>query len=46
VTRDFGTWLEVNTGLNVGDQVILNPPVGLLDGGKVQPRLEATVSNK
>ena len=46
VTRDFGTWVEVNAGLNVGDQVILNPPVGLLDGGRVQPSLEATVSNK
>jgi RND family efflux transporter MFP subunit len=40
VTRDFGTWLEVNIGLNVGDQVILNPPVSLVDGSKVETRPE------
>jgi multidrug efflux pump subunit AcrA (membrane-fusion protein) len=38
VKRDFGTRLEVDTGVKAGDQVILNPPVNLVDGAKVQPR--------
>ena len=44
--RDFGTRLEVDTGINAGDQVILNPPVNLVDGSKVQPRSEAAAQNK
>jgi hypothetical protein len=28
-----------------GDQVILNPPVNLVDGSKVQPRPDAAASN-
>jgi RND family efflux transporter MFP subunit len=42
VTRDFGTSVEVNTGIKAGDQVILNPPVDLVDGSTVQPRADAT----
>jgi RND family efflux transporter MFP subunit len=38
VVRDFGTTVEVNTGVKEGDQVILNPPVDLTDGRKVQVR--------
>jgi RND family efflux transporter MFP subunit len=38
VKRDFGTRVEVDTGVKAGDQVILNPPVDLVDGAKVQPR--------
>jgi RND family efflux transporter MFP subunit len=38
VKRDFGTRVEVDSGVKAGDQVILNPPVNLVDGGKVQPR--------
>jgi RND family efflux transporter MFP subunit len=38
VTRDMGTQVEVDTGVKKGDQVILNPPVNLVDGSKVQPR--------
>jgi RND family efflux transporter MFP subunit len=46
VTRDLGTRVEVDTGLNVGDQVILNPPVNLVDGSTVQPRrVEAVATN-
>jgi RND family efflux transporter MFP subunit len=41
VTRDLGTRVEVDSGINAGDRVILNPPVNLLDGSKVQPRTEA-----
>jgi RND family efflux transporter MFP subunit len=37
VKRDLGTRLEVDTGIKTGDQVILNPPVNLVDGSKVQP---------
>jgi RND family efflux transporter MFP subunit len=42
VTRDFGTWVEADTGVKSGEQVILNPPVNLVDGGKVQIRSDAT----
>jgi RND family efflux transporter MFP subunit len=40
VARDFGTEVEVNDGVASGDQVVLNPPVDLVDGGKVQVRSE------
>jgi RND family efflux transporter MFP subunit len=46
VTRDAGTQVEVDAGLKPGDQVILNPPVTLVDGSKVQTRPEATASNR
>ena len=38
VTRDFGTSVEVRDGVKAGDQVILNPPVDLADGSKVQAK--------
>ena len=38
VTRDLGTRVEVDSGIKAGDQVILNPPVTLVDGSKVQLR--------
>jgi multidrug efflux pump subunit AcrA (membrane-fusion protein) len=38
VVRDFGTTVEVNAGVKDGDQVILNPPVDLIDGRKVKVR--------
>jgi RND family efflux transporter MFP subunit len=38
VVRDFGTTVEVSAGVKDGDQVILNPPVDLTDGRKVQIR--------
>jgi RND family efflux transporter MFP subunit len=38
VVRDFGTTVEVNAGVKEGDQVILNPPVDMSDGRKVQIR--------
>ncbi len=40
VTRDFGTTVDVSDGVKAGDQVILNPPVDLPDGSKVQVRAE------
>jgi RND family efflux transporter MFP subunit len=40
VKRDLGTLVEVDSGIKAGDQVILNPPVTLVDGSKVQPRPE------
>jgi RND family efflux transporter MFP subunit len=46
VVRDLGTRVEVDSGINAGDQVILNPPVNLVDGSKVQPRPEATAADK
>lgn len=40
VTRDLGTRVEVNTGVEAGDQVILNPPVDLVDGSPVRVRTD------
>ena len=45
VKRDLGTRVEVDTGIKAGDQVILNPPVTLIDGNKVQPRPEPASPN-
>jgi len=42
VTRDFGTWVEADAGVKSGEQVILNPPVTLVDGDKIQLRSDAT----
>jgi RND family efflux transporter MFP subunit len=38
VARDLGRQLEARDGVKPGDQVILNPPVDLMDGAKVQAR--------
>jgi RND family efflux transporter MFP subunit len=35
VTRDLGTAVEVNHGVEAGDQVIIDPPVDLRNGAKV-----------
>jgi RND family efflux transporter MFP subunit len=40
VTRDLGTAVEVDDGVKVGDQVILDPPVDLQNGAKVTIRQE------
>jgi RND family efflux transporter MFP subunit len=37
VNRDLGTRVEVDSGIKAGDQLILNPPVNLVDGSKVRP---------
>ncbi len=36
ITTDYGTEVEVNGGVKDGDQIILQPPVNLADGEKVQ----------
>jgi RND family efflux transporter MFP subunit len=36
ITTDYGTEVEVNKGVKDGDKVILQPPVNLADGSKVQ----------
>jgi RND family efflux transporter MFP subunit len=41
VKRDLGTRVEVDSGVMAGDQVILNPPVTLVDGGKLRAMPEA-----
>jgi RND family efflux transporter MFP subunit len=46
VARDLGTKVEVDKGVQAGDQVILNPPANLDDGGKVQPRVDAPTATK
>jgi len=38
IARDFGREVEVRRGVENGDQVILNPPVDLEEGSKVQVR--------
>jgi RND family efflux transporter MFP subunit len=42
VTRDLGTQVEVDDGVAQGEQVIINPPVTLVDGGKVRRRTQPT----
>jgi RND family efflux transporter MFP subunit len=41
VKRDLGTQVEVDSGIKAGDQVILNPPVSLVDGNQVRALPEA-----
>ena len=36
ITTDFGTEVQVSEGVKDGDKVILQPPVNLADGDKVQ----------
>jgi RND family efflux transporter MFP subunit len=36
--RDFGTTVEVSEGVKVGDQLIINPPVDLVENQKVTTR--------
>jgi RND family efflux transporter MFP subunit len=36
ITADYGTAVEVNAGVRNGDEIILQPPVNLADGQKVQ----------
>jgi RND family efflux transporter MFP subunit len=38
VARDLGTQVEARAGVKPGDQVIVNPPVNLIDGGRVERR--------
>jgi RND family efflux transporter MFP subunit len=40
VTRDFGTRVEVDAGVKPGDRVILNPPINLGEGSKVDVRTD------
>src|SRR5260370_216041 len=40
VARDLGTEVEARDGVKPGDQVILNPAVDLVEGSKVQVRIE------
>jgi len=40
ITTDYGTEVEVSEGVKDGDQVILQPPVNLADGDKVQTIVE------
>ena len=45
VKRDMGTQVEVDSGVKAGDQAILNPPVNLADGSKVQVRTEVAAAS-
>jgi RND family efflux transporter MFP subunit len=40
VARDLGKEIEVRDGIKPGDQVILNPPVNLVEGSRVRARSE------
>jgi hypothetical protein len=44
VTRDLGTQVEVGDGVKQGDQVIVNPPVSLIEGSKIRARAERTAA--
>ncbi len=41
VARDLGTQVEVAAGVAQDDQVILNPPVDLVEGARVRIRTNA-----
>jgi len=45
ITTDYGTEVEVNEGVKDGDKVILQPPVNLADGDKVQIIPEPPAAN-
>jgi RND family efflux transporter MFP subunit len=45
ITADNGTEVEVNDGIKDGDKVILQPPVNLADGNKVQIIPEPPAAN-
>ena len=40
-TRDLGTEVEVDDGIEAGDQVVLDPPIDLGEGSKVSIRTAA-----
>jgi multidrug efflux pump subunit AcrA (membrane-fusion protein) len=42
IGRDFGTAMEVDSGLADGDIVVVNPPDNLVDGRHVRPRSDST----
>jgi hypothetical protein len=42
----LGTQVEVRDGIKQGDQVILNPPLDLSEGSRVQARPAAAVAAK
>jgi RND family efflux transporter MFP subunit len=44
VARDLGTQVEARAGVKAGDQVILNPPVNIVEGSRVEPRSKAAGS--
>jgi RND family efflux transporter MFP subunit len=44
VTRDLGAQVQVDAGVSAGERVILNPPVTLIDGAKVEARPAAHIS--
>jgi multidrug efflux pump subunit AcrA (membrane-fusion protein) len=44
IARDFGKDVEVHDGVRPGDQVILNPMIGLADGSRVAIRKSQTAS--
>jgi hypothetical protein len=41
IKRDLGTRVDVDQGIKARDQVVLNPPVTLVDGSKVRVLPEA-----
>jgi RND family efflux transporter MFP subunit len=45
ITTDYGTEVEVSEGVKDGDQVVLQPPVNLADGDKVQIIPEPPAAN-
>ncbi|WP_082643363.1 efflux RND transporter periplasmic adaptor subunit [Methylobacterium sp. GXS13] len=38
IARDLGTRLELRTGLESGETIVLNPPASLMDGARVVPK--------
>jgi RND family efflux transporter MFP subunit len=46
VYRDTGSTVELSAGLNGGENVVLNPPTSLQEGGKVKTASEQKIADK
>jgi HlyD family secretion protein len=44
VYRDSGATIELSDGLRGGEQIVLNPPASLQEGGKVKVTTDAKVA--
>lgn len=46
VYRDTGSTVELSAGLSGGENIVLNPPTSLQEGGKVKVTSEQKIADK
>jgi len=46
VYRDTGSTVELSAGLNGGENIVLNPPTSLQEGGTVKVTSEQKIAEK